>query len=226
MHSTAQGAPVSKPPLGSNGKGTIAEIEIAAAATRLGVAVLKPLGERGRYDLAFDLGRRVLRVQCKWARFTGAVVSVHLSGYRLTTRGQLRTTYSAEEIDAVAAYCDALDRCYLLPAALVAGRGSVDLRVEPPRNSQRAALHWAADFELPGAIAQLGERLRGTQEVAGSSPASSTHDSANAELLDLGAHEFRNRFGYYMERAAGGADILIRRHGKPFARLSPPGEPS
>ena len=56
---------------------------------------------------------------------------------------------------------------------LIADRFSVQLRTEPARNGQRAALNWAADYELPGAIAQLGERLSGTQEVAGSSPASS-----------------------------------------------------
>jgi prevent-host-death family protein len=38
---------------------------------------------------------------------------------------------------------------------------------------------------------------------------------------DLGAHEFRERFGYYMERAAAGEELLIRRHGRPFARLLP-----
>ena len=42
----------------------------------------------------------------------------------------------------------------------------------------------AEDYDLAnminrlGAIAQLGERLRGTQEVAGSSPASSIHEAA------------------------------------------------
>jgi prevent-host-death family protein len=41
---------------------------------------------------------------------------------------------------------------------------------------------------------------------------------------EVGAHEFRNRFGHYMERASAGADILIRRHGRPFARLGPAGE--
>jgi len=37
----------------------------------------------------------------------------------------------------------------------------------------------------------------------------------------VGAHEVRNHFGYYMERAAAGADILIRRRGSPYARLGP-----
>ena len=29
------------------------------------------------------------------------------------------------------------------------------------------------------------------------------------------AHQFRNHFGYYMERAADGTEILISRRGKP-----------
>ena len=38
----------------------------------------------------------------------------------------------------------------------------------------------------------------------------------------MGAHEYRNRFGWYMERAAAGESFLITRRGKPYARLSPP----
>lgn len=44
---------------------------------------------------------------------------------------------------------------------------------------------------------------------------------------EVGAHEFRNHFGYYMERAAAGEEILVTRRGKPHARLGPPrGEPA
>jgi hypothetical protein len=53
-------------------------------------------------------------------------------------------------------------------------------RPRPPKNNQRAGIHWAKDFEFAatlgrsqGAIAQLGERLLGMQKVAGSSPAGS-----------------------------------------------------
>ena len=45
-------------------KGTIAEMAIAAAATRFDIGVLKPLGEGERYDLVLDLRPRLLRVQC------------------------------------------------------------------------------------------------------------------------------------------------------------------
>jgi len=40
-------------------------------------------------------------------------------------------------------------------------------------------------------------------------------------LEEVGAHKFRNHFGYYMEQAAAGTEILIRRRGKPYARLGP-----
>jgi prevent-host-death family protein len=205
--------------LTSNDKGNIAEAAITLEAAKLGIDVLKPVAEHGRYDLAFDLGDRILRVQCKWARLEGAAVCVNLVGYRLTSGGAVRSKYSADEIDAVAAYCAALDRVYLLPAAEVAGRSAVYLRVAPAKNGQRAAINWADNYSL-GAIAQSGERLRGTQEVAGSSPASSTSEVAGERVV--GAHQFRNHFGYWIERAAAGEQILITRRGRRYARLGPP----
>jgi prevent-host-death family protein len=41
-------------------------------------------------------------------------------------------------------------------------------------------------------------------------------------VAEVGAHEFRNHFGWYMERAHAGEEILIKRRGKPHARLGSP----
>ena len=206
----------------TNIKGSVAELRIAAAATELGIPVLQPMTEHGRYDLVFEIGGRLLRIQCKWARVESDVVVVRLCNYRITTRGRKRTKYLAGEIDGVAAYCGDLDRVYLLPPELVVGRSQLHLRLGPPRNSQRAALHWATEYELHGAVAQLEERVSGRHEATGSSPVSSTPTPLKAHIRCLGAHEFRNHFGYYMERAAAGDEIRISRHGRPFARLMPP----
>jgi prevent-host-death family protein len=206
----------------SNRKGAIAEAEIAAAAIRLGVPVLKPLSEHGRYDLVFEIGGRLMRVQCKWAAMCAdrCVVAIRVGGSRCTPRGYVLSSYSEREIDLLAAYCAELDRCWLLPAALVAGLREIRLRLVPPRNAQRACINLAADYEFAGAVAQLGERVTGSHEATGSSPVSSiTSDSSLRH--DLGAHQFREHFGYYMERAAAGEEFLIRRHGRPFARLLP-----
>ena len=52
----------------------------------------------------------------------------------------------------------------------------------------------------------------------GSSPLSSISPPAT---LEVGAHEFRNHFGYYLERAAAGDDVLVSRRGRPYVRLTP-----
>ena len=54
-------------------------------------------------------------------------------------------------------------------------------------------------------------------EVRGSSPLSSTPSPAETVI---GAHEFRNRFGRYAERAAGGEEILVTFRGRPHLRLA------
>jgi prevent-host-death family protein len=38
--------------------------------------------------------------------------------------------------------------------------------------------------------------------------------------MTVAAHELRERFGWYMERAAAGDELLVTRHGKPFVRLT------
>jgi PD-(D/E)XK endonuclease len=206
----------------SNHKGNVAELAIAAEAARLGLSVLKPLTEHERFDLVLGVGGRLLRVQCKWARLRGAVVKIGLgSCYHSPTRGYVRATYGSDEIDAVAAYCQDLNACYLLPAADCVGKSVLHLRIAPARNKQRASLNWAAAYEFPGAVAQLEERRHGMAEVRGSSPLSSMQDAAAPDLVSVGAHEFRNRFGYYMECAAGGAEVAISRHRRPYVGLVP-----
>ena len=163
----------------STRKGAIAEAAIALAATELGFVVLRPLTEGRRYDLVIDIGPRLLRVQCKWARRQGNVVVVKTSTQRLTPAGYVQTTYQPDEIDGIAAYCEGLKRCFYLPIEMAAGRRVFHLRLAPAANNQELAINWAAQHEF-GAIAQLGERLAGSQKVAGSSPASSTADEVAA----------------------------------------------
>jgi hypothetical protein len=155
-------------------KGAVAEAMITAEAILAGVMVLRPLAEGGRYDLMFDVGGRLLRIQCKWGRRRGALIVVRTSTCRLTPRGYVRTTYQASEIDAIAIYCPDSDGCYLVPVEDVAGKANLYLRLEPAANGQEVAIKYAASYELRGAIAQLGERLTGSQEVGGSNPPSST----------------------------------------------------
>ena len=160
--------------LSTNQKGAIAETAILHEATKCGFVVYRPAVEGARVDMIFERGAVLLRVQCKWARLVGAAVEVRARTSRRGPAGTyVRGTYSPEEVDAIAAYCFDNDACYLVPFELFEGRANMHLRVAPAKNNQQRLVHWADDYRL-GAIAQLGERLGGTQEVVGSSPTSST----------------------------------------------------
>jgi hypothetical protein len=158
----------------STTKGAIAEAAITAAAVELGLVVLRPFPEGQRYDLVIDVGPRLLRVQCKWGRLKRSVIVVILATCRYTLRdGYVRTKYTVDDVDGVAIYCHELKQCYYLPIEEVAGRSGIHLRIGPAANNQETAINYAAQYQF-GAIAQLGERVTGSHEVAGSSPASST----------------------------------------------------
>jgi prevent-host-death family protein len=206
----------------SNRKGNVAELAIAAEAARLGLSVLLPITEHERFDLVLGIAGRLLRVQCKWGSCDGATIQVRLtSSYHSPTRGYVTRTYGTDEVDAIAIHCAASGKSYLVPIERVAGLGLLTLRLSPARNNQRAALNSAAEYEFPGAVAQLEERVAGSDEVRGSSPLSSTADMKSAPTETVGANEFRNRFGFYLERAAAGAEISISHRGRPYARLVP-----
>jgi hypothetical protein len=196
-------------------KGAIAEAKIYAAAVEAGIVVARPLSEGSRYDLIFDLGPKLLRVQCKWANRKGDVVVVRTRTCRCTPSGYVLTTYGATEVDGVAAYCPDLDACFYIPIEEIAGKGATHLRLAPARNRQQAGVTMADRYKL-GAVAQLGERLAGSEEAVGSSPISSTPPGAD---IVVGAHAFRERFGYWMELAAAGTDVVVTRHGTRHVRL-------
>ncbi len=208
-----------------NLKGNVAELAFAFQAAKLGLVVYHPLTEHGRADLVIGLGGCFLRVQCKWGTRKEDVIVFNLKTSRRSRDGYVRTRYNADEVDAIGVYCEELDSCYLIPIEIASGKAAMHLRLAPARNGQRAALNWAEQYRL-GAVAQLAERRRGTAEARGSNPLSSTSIASSEEVADnvvnVGAHQFRNHFGHYMEQAAGGAEVVVSRHGRPFVRLVGP----
>jgi hypothetical protein len=91
----------------------------------------------------------------------------------------------------------------------VAGLQQVHLRLTPARNGQKSCITLADNFDFEGAIAQLGERLDGIQEAAGSSPASSTFKDRRSVVT--GCDDFRIRFSYWVDRVAAGEEVLVTR---------------
>jgi hypothetical protein len=136
-------------------KGAAAEAAITAEAIQLGLTVLRPLCEGRRYDLVIDLEPNLLRVQCKLARRLSGVLSVHLQTSRYTPGGYVKTIYTADEIDAIAAYSPDLHRCFLIPISEASNRRALHLRLDPTRNNQAQRIKWARDYEFASGIDQL-----------------------------------------------------------------------
>lgn len=133
--------------LTTNQKGAIAERAITHEAVRLGIGVLRPMWDM-RYDLVFDTGSDLIRVQCKWASRYGDIVAGRLYGNRRAREGLRRTVYKASEIDAFALHCAELDRCYFVPIAELDGCHFLHLRLNPTRNNQASGIRWARDYEF------------------------------------------------------------------------------
>ena len=105
--------------------------------------------------MIFDLRSQLLRIQCKWAPLHGDVVVLRCYRARRNRDGLLRRIYIDGEIDAFAAYCPEVDRCYFLPFELFLGRTQVHLRLSPCRNNQSLGVNWAKDYELAATLSRL-----------------------------------------------------------------------
>jgi hypothetical protein len=140
--------------LTTNQKGFIAETAVIHECARLGVPVARPLDDQ-RYDLIFDLGAKLLRVQCKWAARAGDVVAIRTRTCRRAREGLIHRSYGPDEIDAIAAFCIETERCYLLPHELSVDRVMVQLRLGPTKNNQAVGIRWASDYEFTAKLLPL-----------------------------------------------------------------------
>jgi PD-(D/E)XK endonuclease len=75
-------------------KGAVAEAEIAAAAIKLGIGVFRPLSDGHRYDLIFDVGSRLIRVQCKCAVRRRSVIAIPCYSARRSAAGFVKKSYA------------------------------------------------------------------------------------------------------------------------------------
>jgi hypothetical protein len=201
-----------------NLKGNVAEAAIAFSAIRLGLAVSKPLTEHSRYDLVIEIGGELKKIQCKWGALSKdrCTVVINLASSRFGPRGRVTTLYRHGEVDLVAAYCSAVNRCYLLPERLFLDKSEVRLRVEPVRNGQRSGINLAEEYEFDGAVAQLA-RARDWQSRGRGFESPQLHSNPP---VAIGSDEFRNRLGYYLDLAAEGQELNITRWGKRFLRVT------
>jgi hypothetical protein len=121
--------------------GARAEVEVAAALTRVGKQVYLPLcTSHGRVDLIFADESGLHRVQCKTSRLIDDVISFSTC----SNTGGLRKDYQGQ-VDYLGVYSPDLGQVFLLPIDDLPSRGC-HLRLGPARNAQQKGVRWAADY--------------------------------------------------------------------------------
>jgi hypothetical protein len=136
--------------------GDRAMLAVMLALQSLGYAVLIPFGENTRYDLIADTGERLLRVQCKSGRLRkGAIVFKACSSYAHHPNPRIVSRSYGDEVDCFAVFCPATAGVYLIPIDDLPNRWEATLRVDPPRNRQRAGIRQARDFQIAEVAIEL-----------------------------------------------------------------------
>ncbi|BAY47090.1 putative endonuclease [Scytonema sp. HK-05] len=93
-------------------KGDIAEQAAVLHALKRGWGVLKPVGDRLPYDLAFDVEGTLIKIQVKYAWFDEPSSNYVVDNRRTKTnrRFMLREAYKASDFDFALVYVETLDR--------------------------------------------------------------------------------------------------------------------
>jgi len=163
-------------------RGDIAEQAAILHAMKRGWGVLKPIGDRLPYDLVFDVGGALVKVQVKSAWFDGPSGNYVIDNRRTKTnrRMMVREAYKASDFDFALAYVTGLDLFYVFPADVFIGYGSeirlvvADKRQRKPRSAAyrdawEMILHWAVREEtrvrLPVKLGEADGRVTPSQAL-------------------------------------------------------------
>jgi PD-(D/E)XK endonuclease len=134
--------------LNRKAKGDLAELRVGADLRERGYKIALPFGEDWDFDLIVCREGRLERVQVKYTRSDGCVISVRCYSLSLTN-GKVRRTkrYTAATVDWIAVYDATTNRCYYVPSSeFTHGRREISLRLVPTLNNQRGRIRWARDY--------------------------------------------------------------------------------
>lgn len=118
------------------------------ALYELGCDISIPFGNSQKYDLIIDWNNKLYRVQIKHAN--SVYENNELVSFSFKTRwqghnanGYTQTSYSKEEIDYFATFCNG--EVYLVPVEECSG-ATKTIRFRPPKNGQMIGINFAKDY--------------------------------------------------------------------------------
>ena len=132
------------PKLPAKRMGEWAEVCFAAAALSRGFSVAKPYGDSEPYDVILCHNHNFRRIQ---VRSTSNFCEKSNRYFLATTRGLERTrTYTADEIDFLAALVVPHQAWYIFPVSVIADRRS--LKLAPHRHTRSETEHFREAWHL------------------------------------------------------------------------------
>lgn len=146
-------------------KGDLAELKVAADLAGRGCCISIPFGEDCDYDLIADYEGRLHRVQVKYTRSDGRVITVRCFSQSLTN-GKVRAIkmYTPATIDWIAVYDGSTERCFYCPSReLGEGRRQISLRLSPTRNNQQTGIRDARAYIDPDLSSDPGVEPAGIE---------------------------------------------------------------
>ena len=133
--------------------GNLTELQCITALYGLGCDISIPFGNSQKYDLIMDYKGTLYKVQVKHANehenthftFNTRWQSHNTSGYK-------QNSYSKEDIDFFATYCQG--KVYLVPVEQCSGAEKT-IRFVPPKNGQTKGINFAKDYEAEEVLKNL-----------------------------------------------------------------------
>ncbi|MEO7002056.1 MAG: group I intron-associated PD-(D/E)XK endonuclease [Ktedonobacterales bacterium] len=120
-------------------RGDIAEQAAILHALKRSWGVLKPVGDRLPYDLVFDVGSALVKIQVKSAWFDGPSGNYVVDNRRTKTnrRIMIREAYLPDDFDFALVYIEDLDVFYVFPCEVFISYGSEIHLVEADKRQRR-----------------------------------------------------------------------------------------
>ena len=132
-------------------QGKITESVILARLVQLGYECLIPRGHDHRYDIAIDDAGKLVRIQCKTARYVeewGCLeFNTAITCARVGGKLHMRKGYKGEA-DYFGVYAPETGKVYLVSVDEVPIGSKAKLRLDATKNNQQKGVKWAKDYEI------------------------------------------------------------------------------
>jgi hypothetical protein len=138
-------------PTNTTTKGEITESIVLARLVQLGYKCLIPWGHDHRYDIAIDNDGKLVRIQCKTARYVEEWRCIEfntaITYARVGGKSHIRRGYK-DEADYFGVYSPDIGKVYLIPVDDLPIGSKGRLRLNATKNNQQKGVKWAKDYEI------------------------------------------------------------------------------